>query len=557
MADENAQLKKTYRELLENLEKTEEKRPSRKRHPSLSGETDAAPLYTPLDIADCDVLDDIGMPGSPPFTRGVQMNMYRGRLWTMRQYAGFATAAETNRRYRFLLEKGQTGLSVAFDLPTQIGYDSDHAMARGETGKVGVAIDSIEDMEILFDKIPLDKISTSMTINSTASIILAMYITVAQRRGAQPSALRGTVQNDILKEYVARGTFIYPPEPSMRLVTDLFRYCGKNAEQWNVISISGYHMREAGCDAVQEVAFTLADGIAYVKSAIDAGLDVEKFGERLSFFFNGHSNFLEEVAKFRAARRLWCRIMQGKFGVKSSKASSLRFHTQTAGCSLTAQQPLNNIVRVALQTLAAVLGGTQSLHTNSYDEALALPTEEAVKVALRTQQLVAYESGVADFVDPLGGSYAVESLTNTIEKRARQYIDTIEEMGGMTKAIEKGYVQREIQNTSYNYQLSIEENKRVVVGVNRFIDEEEHAPPTLTIDPATEKDQIERLRAFKKGRDAGRVAAGLKSLEQAAADPQARLFERILDAVETGATIGEISDVFRKVFGEYKGAPVL
>ncbi|MFH1436106.1 MAG: methylmalonyl-CoA mutase family protein, partial [Pseudomonadota bacterium] len=421
MADENAQLKKVYREFLDSLKTTEEKQPPRKRHPSLSGEADAAPLYTPFDIADCDVLNDIGMPGSPPFTRGVQMNMYRGRLWTMRQYAGFASAAETNRRYRFLLDKGQTGLSVAFDLPTQIGYDSDHEMAKGEIGKVGVAIDSIEDMEILFDRIPLDKVSTSMTINSTAAIILAMYITVAKRKGTLPSALRGTVQNDILKEYIARGTFIYPPEPSMRLVTDLFRYCGKNVPQWNVISISGYHMREAGCDAVQEVAFTLTDGVEYVKSAIDAGLDVEKFGGRLSFFFNGHNNFLEEVAKFRAARRLWCRIMQGKFGVKSAKASSLRFHTQTAGCSLTAQQPLNNIVRVALQTLAAVLGGTQSLHTNSYDEALALPTEEAVKVALRTQQIVAHECGVADFVDPLGGSYAVESLTNTIEEKAKQY----------------------------------------------------------------------------------------------------------------------------------------
>jgi len=557
MSYSKEEFEKGYFRYLEKLKKTQEKSPGRKLHPSLSGEAIPDDLYTPLSIEDLDILGDIGFPGEPPFTRGVQSNMYRGRLWTMRQYAGFATAKETNRRYRFLLEKGQTGLSVAFDLPTQIGYDSDHPMAKGEVGKVGVAIDSIQDMEILFDGIPLDQVSTSMTINSTASILLAMYITVAKRKGVPAEKLRGTVQNDILKEYVARGTYIYPPAPSMRLVTDLFRYCGANVPQWNVISISGYHMREAGCDAIQEVAFTLADGIEYVRSAIEAGLNVEQFGDRLSFFFNSHINFLEEIAKFRAARRLWFRIMSEKFGVKSERACALRFHTQTAGCTLTAQQPLNNIVRVALQTLAAVLGGTQSLHTNSYDEALALPTEEAVKVALRTQQIVAYESGVADFVDPLAGSYAIEALTNRIEQKAREYIEKIEEMGGMIKAIEKGFVQREIQNTSYMYQVAIEEKKRIVVGVNEFIDEEEKVPPTLKIDPAIEREQVERLRNFKNSRDALVLSTSLEKLENAAKDPKGKIFENILDAVSAGATVGEISDVLRKVFGEYRGSPIV
>jgi methylmalonyl-CoA mutase N-terminal domain/subunit len=557
MGNDTSRYRESVDQYLKKLKKAEEKKPPRKSFPCLAGDESPAPLYTALDTESMDWLADLGFPGEPPFTRGVQPNMYRGRLWTMRQYAGFATAAETNRRYRFLLEKGQTGLSVAFDLPTQIGYDSDHVMARGEIGKVGVAIDSIEDMETLFDEIPLDKVSTSMTINSTASIVLAMYITVAKRRGIDPASLQGTVQNDILKEYVARGTYIFPPGPSMRLVTDLFRFCGGSVPSWNVISISGYHMREAGCDAVQEVAFTLADGIEYVKSAIEAGLNVEEFGGRLSFFFNCHQNFLEEVAKFRAARRLWCRLMQDRFGVKSPRASALRFHTQTAGCSLTARQPLNNVVRVTLQTLAAVLGGTQSLHTNSYDEALALPTEEAVKVALRTQQVVGYESGVADFVDPLGGSYAVESLTSRIEEKAREYIASIDEMGGMTRAIEKGYVQKEIQNTSYQYQLSVEEKKRVVVGVNQFIDEEEKVPPTLKIDPAVEREQVERLGKFKAGRDEAAWTGALEKLENAARDPGAALFEHILASVEAGGTVGEISDVLRKVFGEYKGAPVL
>jgi methylmalonyl-CoA mutase N-terminal domain/subunit len=546
-----------YEKFLGRLKKSEEKRPPRPIHPVLSGGQVPAPLYTPLDTQDLDWLEDIGLPGEPPFTRGVQANMYRGRLWTMRQYAGFATAAETNRRYRFLLEKGQTGLSVAFDLPTQIGYDSDHPMARGEVGKVGVAIDSIEDMEVLFGEIPLDKVSTSMTINSTASVVLAMYIAVARRRGVPPEQLRGTVQNDILKEYIARGTYIFPPGPSMRLVTDLFRHCGKRVPQWNVISISGYHMREAGCDAVQEVAFTLADGLAYVQAAVEAGLDVEQFGERLSFFFNCHGNFLEEVAKFRAARRLWCRLLMERFGVKSPRAAALRFHTQTAGCTLTAQQPLNNVVRVTLQTLAAVLGGTQSLHTNSYDEALALPTEEAVKVALRTQQIVGYESGVADVVDPLAGSYAVESLTSMIERRARAYIVKIDEMGGMARAIEKGYVQKEIQATAYAYQLAVEERARTVVGVNEFVDEEKTRPPTLKIDPSVERDQAERLRLFKAARKEGPWKDALGRLDNAARDPKAGLFEPILAAVEAGGTVGEISDVLRGVFGEYKGVPVL
>lgn len=541
----------------EKLRKVEEKRPPRHIYPLLAQDTIPAPIYTPLDIQEMDFTKEIGFPGIPPFTRGIQPNMYRGRLWTMRQYAGFATAEETNRRYRFLLEKGQTGLSVAFDLPTQIGYDSDHEMAKGEVGKVGVAIDTIEDMDRLFDSIPLDKVSTSMTINSTASIILAMYIGIAKRRGIDPKKLRGTVQNDILKEYIARGTYIFPPKQSMRLVTDLFRFCGENVPLWNVISISGYHMREAGCDAVQEVAFTLADGIEYVKSAIEAGLNVEKFGERLSFFFNCHNNFLEEVAKFRAARRMWAKIMKERFGVKSQRAMALRFHTQTAGCTLTASQPLNNIIRVTIQTLAAVLGGTQSLHTNSYDEALALPTEEAVKVALRTQQIVAYESGIADFIDPFGGSYVIEALTNNIEKEAVKYIEKIDSMGGMTKAIEAGYIQREIHSTSYKYQLSIEEKKRIIVGVNKFEDEEEKIPPTLKIDPAIEENQIKRLREFKSRRNTQAVKNTLSELEEKAGDESAPLLETILKAVENGATVGEISDVLRKVFGEYKASSIV
>jgi methylmalonyl-CoA mutase N-terminal domain/subunit len=550
-------LKEAHEGFRKKLAASEEKRPARKLGGLLAGDENPEPLYTPLDIEHGTYLEKLGFPGQPPFTRGVQPNMYRGRLWTMRQYAGFGTAAATNERYHFLLEKGQTGLSVAFDLPTQIGYDSDHHMSRGEVGKVGVAIDTIEDMETLFDGIPLDKVTTSMTINSTAMILLGMYIAVARKRGIEAKALGGTVQNDILKEYIARGTYIYPPKPSMRLITDLFRYCGESVPRWNTISISGYHMREAGCDAVQEVAFTIADGLEYVRAAVDMGLDVDRFGSRLSFFFNCHSNFLEEVAKFRAARRLWARLMEERFDATSPKAMSLRFHTQTAGCSLTAQQPLNNVVRVTLQAMAAALGGTQSLHTNSFDEALALPTEQAVRVALRTQQIIAHESGVADFVDPLGGSYAVESLTDRIEDRAMDYIRRIDEMGGMVPAIEAGFVQREIQNTSYAYQLDLEKERKVMVGMNRFQEEETLKPDVLRVDEEVGRGQIARLEAFRSRRDADRHAASLKALEDAASTPEAPLFERVLDAVEADATVGEISDVMRKVFGEYRGAPLV
>ncbi len=550
-------LKQAVDAFRDGLAKAEEKRPPRKLGGLLAGDADPEPLYTPLDAEETDYLEDLGFPGQLPFTRGVQPNMYRGRYWTMRQYAGFGTAAATNKRYHFLLEKGQTGLSVAFDLPTQIGYDSDHHMSRGEIGKVGVAIDSIEDMETLFDGIPLDKVTTSMTINSTAAILLAMYIAVARRRGIEAAALGGTVQNDILKEYVARGTYIYPPKPSLRLITDIFRYCGENVPRWNTISISGYHMREAGCDAIQEVAFTIADGLEYVKAAVDMGLDVDKFGSRLSFFFNCHSNFLEEIAKFRAARRLWARLMKERFGATSPKAMSLRFHTQTAGCTLTAQQPLNNVVRVTLQAMAAALGGTQSLHTNSFDEALALPTEQAVRVALRTQQVIAYESGVADFVDALGGSYAIEALTNRIEKSSMDYIRRIDEMGGMVQAIEAGYVQKEIQNTAYAYQLDVEKKRKVVVGVNQFQEDESTRPDVLRVDEEVGREQVQRLQAFRGRRDAAKHGAAISALEDAASTPDAPVFERILDAVESDATIGEISDVLRRVFGEYKGAPLI
>ncbi|MBW2264039.1 MAG: methylmalonyl-CoA mutase [Deltaproteobacteria bacterium] len=541
----------------DKLVRAEEKRPPRKLGGMLADDTDPEPLYTPLDAEATSYLEDLGFPGEEPFTRGVQPNMYRGRYWTMRQYAGFGTAAATNKRYHFLLDKGQTGLSVAFDLPTQIGYDSDHTMSRGEIGKVGVAIDSIEDVETLFDGIPLDKVTTSMTINSTASILLGMYIAVAKRRGIEAKALGGTVQNDILKEYIARGTYIYPPTPSMRLVTDIFRYCGDNVPRWNTISISGYHMREAGCDAIQEVAFTIADGLEYVKAAVDMGLDVDRFGSRLSFFFNCHSNFLEEIAKFRAARRLWARLMKDRFGATSPKAMSMRFHTQTAGCSLTAQQPLNNVVRVTLQAMAAALGGTQSLHTNSFDEALALPTEQAVRVALRTQQVIAHESGVADFVDALGGSYAIEALTNRIEDRAVDYIRRIDEIGGMVQAIEAGFVQKEIQNTAYAYQLDVEKKRKIVVGVNKFQEDESTRPDVLRVNEEVGREQVQRLQAFRARRDAQKHAAAIKTLEDAASTPDAPVFERILDAVEADATIGEISDVLRKVFGEYKGAPLI
>ena len=532
----------------ERLAKLEAKAKPRRRAPALS---DAAPLYTRLDLGDFDPDRELGLPGEPPFTRGVQPNMFRGRFWTMRQYAGFGTARETNERFRYLLEQGQTGLSVAFDLPTQTGYDSDDPHAEGEVGRCGVAIDTLEDLELLFDKIPLDKVTTSMTINSTAAVLLAMYVAAAKRRGIDPRALGGTIQNDVLKEYVARGTYIHPPRPSMRLITDIFAWCGKQVPKWNVISISGYHMREAGCSAVQEVAFTLADGLAYVQAAIDAGLQVDAFGERLSFFFASHNNLLEEVAKFRSARRLWARLLAERFGVTNPKALALRFHTQTGGCTLTAQQPLNNAVRVAFQALAAVLGGTQSLHTNSFDEALSLPTQDAVTLALRTQQIVAYETGAADVVDPLAGSYLVETLTDRIEREAREYLRKIDELGGMVAAIEAGYVQREIQNTSYAFQLEVESGLRTVVGVNDFV-ADAPKPKTLRIDPKIEREQVERLRAVRAKRDAKAWAAALERLEGAARDPHGELMPEVLAAVEALASIGEISGVLRRVFGEYR-----
>src|SRR5580700_7557178 len=514
------------------------------------------PLYTPADLANSDYDRDVGYPGDFPFTRGVQATMYRGRLWTMRQYAGMGDAEESNKRYKYLLAHGTTGLSVAFDLPTQIGLDSDNPLATGEVGKVGVAIDSIEDMQRLFEGIDLTRISTSMTINATASILLALYVAVARRQGADIGKLSGTVQNDVLKEYIARGTYIYPPQQAMRVITDMFAWANENVPEWNTISISGYHMREAGSTAVQEVAFTLGNGMAYVEAAIRAGLDVDKFAPRLSFFFNAHNNFLEEVAKFRAARRMWARIMREHFKAKSPKSWMLRFHTQTAGSTLTAQQPENNIVRTAIQALAAVLGGTQSLHTNSYDEALALPTEQAARIALRTQQVIAYESGVPQTVDPLAGSYYIEALTNEIEKRALEYLDKIEVMGGMLKAIERGFVQQEIQNAAYEYQQKVDNQEAIVVGVNRFEVEEEKAIPIQSIDPALEPRQVERVRALRARRDSQPWADSLKRVEDAARSG-ANLMPYIVAAVESHATVGEISDTMRKVFGEYKEAVVI
>jgi methylmalonyl-CoA mutase N-terminal domain/subunit len=514
------------------------------------------PLYTPADLANWDYDRDVGYPGQFPFTRGPQTTMYRGRLWTMRQYAGMGDAEDSNRRYKYLLANGTTGLSVAFDLPTQIGMDSDSPMAMGEVGKVGVAIDSIEDMQRLFDGIPLEKITTSMTINATAAILLALYIAVAKRQGSDPRKLGGTVQNDILKEYIARGTYIYPLAQAMRIVTDIFGYANQHVPEWNTISISGYHMREAGCTAVQEVAFTLGNGMAYVQAAINAGLDVDKFAPRLSFFFNSMSNFLEEVAKFRAARRMWARIMRDQFGAKNPRSWMLRFHTQTAGSSLTAQQPENNIVRTALQALAAVLGGTQSLHTNSYDEALALPTEQAVRVALRTQQIIAYESGVAQTIDPLAGSYYIESLTNEIEKHALGYLDKIDAMGGMLKAIERGFVQQQIQNSAYVYQQAVDRLEQVVVGVNRFEQEQEKPIETLHLNEDLERQQVERLRELRARRDQGPWQASLSAVEDAARSG-ANLMPVIITAVESYATVGEISDTLRRVFGEYKEAVVI
>ena len=511
---------------------------------------DVKRLFTPLDAPEEAYTDSQGVPGHYPFTRGVQPTMYRGRFWTMRQYAGFGTAEQTNERYKYLLDHGQTGLSVAFDLPTQIGYDSDHELAEGEVGKVGVAVDTLRDVEILFDGIPLDRVSTSMTINSPAAVLLAMYIAVAEKQGVARDKLQGTIQNDLLKEYVARGTYIFPPGPSLKVITDILAFCKENVPQWNTISISGYHIREAGSSAVQEVAFTLANGIAYVQAAIDAGLNVDEFGGRLSFFFNCHNNLLEEVAKFRAARRLWAKIMKERFGAKDPRSMMLRFHTQTAGCSLTAQQPDNNVVRVTIQTLASVLGGTQSLHTNSRDEALCLPTEDSVRIALRTQQIVAHESGVADTVDPLGGSYCVEAMTDEIENKAREYIDKIDSLGGVVKAIEAGYIQQEIGDSAFAYQRAVESGDQVVVGVNRFQIKEEPPSRLLKVDAAVEKYQKDKLARVRSERNAETVTASLESLRRTVTDG-GNVVPPIFEAVKTYASLGEICDVLRGVYGEY------
>ena len=508
--------------------------------------------YTPADV-EVDYLEDLGFPSQYPFTRGVQPTMYRGRLWTMRQYAGYATAEESNARYKYLLEQGQTGLSVAFDLATQIGYDADDPLAEGEVGRVGVSISSLDDMRTLFDGIPLDRVSTSMTINAPAAILLAMVIAVGKAQGVEPRQLRGTVQNDILKEYVARGTYIFPPRPSMRLVTDLFRYCAAEVPRWNTISISGYHIREAGSTAVQEVAFTLANGVAYVQAAMEAGLDVDTFAPRLSFFFNAHNDFLEEIAKFRAARRLWAQLMRDRFGAQDPRSWRLRFHTQTAGCTLTAQQPEVNVVRVTLQALAAVLGGTQSLHTNSRDEALWLPTEESVRIALRTQQVIGHESGVANTVDPLAGSYVIEHLTNEIERRARAYIDRIDALGGALAAIEQGYVQQEIADAAYRYQREVDAGDRIVVGVNAYqVEEGQVALERLAVDPAIEERQRARLAALRARQDGERASAALARIEAAARAPDEPLMDLFIAAVEADCTLGEICGVLRQVWGEYR-----
>ncbi len=526
--------------------------PERRKRFETSSGVEVRRLYTPEDAA-TSYNANLGFPGQYPFTRGVQPTMYRGRFWTMRQYAGYASAAETNARYRFLLEQGQTGLSVAFDLPTQIGYDADHPLAAGEVGRVGVSISSLADMETLLAGIPLDKVSISMTINGPAAILLAMVIAAGKKQGVEPATLRGTIQNDILKEYVARGTYIFPPQPSMRLITDTFRYCAEHMPRWNTISISGYHMREAGCTAVQEVAFTLANGIEYVKAAVDAGLDVDRFAGRLSFFFNAHNNLLEEVAKFRAARRLWARFMRERFGAKNPRSWQLRFHTQTAGSTLTAQQPDNNVVRVTLQALAAVLGGTQSLHTNSRDEALALPSEQSVQIALRTQQIIAHESGVAETVDPLAGSYFVEHLTDEIERRANQYIEKIDALGGALRSIERGFIQREIQEAAYRAQQAAEQSNQVVVGVNRFVtDEQQQSLDLLQVDEAVQERQATQLQALREQRDNDRAAESLARLEAAARQHDAPLMPLFLRAVEAYVTLGEICGLLRQVFGEYE-----
>ncbi len=538
------------------LSKTLSKFKERKDEFVNSSDIPVSRLYTPLDAGNDEYTSKLGFPGEYPFTRGVQPTMYRGKFWTMRQYSGFATAKESNERYKFLLTQGQTGISIAFDLPTQIGYDSDDPISEGEVGKVGVAIDSLHDMEVLFDGIPLDKISTSMTINAPAAVLLAMYIVVAEKQGVSMDKLNGTIQNDILKEYAARGTYIFPPMQSMRLITDIFEFASKNMPSFNTISISGYHIREAGSTAAQEVAFTLANGIAYVEAAIKTGLDVDDFAGRLSFFFNAHNDLFEEAAKFRAARRLWAKIMNERFHAKNPRSMMLRFHTQTGGSTLTAQQPDNNIARVTIQTLAAVLGGTQSLHTNSKDEALALPTTESVQIALRTQQIVANESGICDTVDPLAGSYYVESLTDKIEEMAVKYIDQIDSLGGAVKAIEMGYVQKEIADSAYKYQKEIESGKRIVVGVNKFHVDEPPVEGLLTIDLETESQQIASLKKDKQNRDASAVETALSNLKSAAMSDD-NLMPILIDAVKNYATLGEICNVLREVFGEYKSVEIL
>ena len=509
--------------------------------------------FGPNNTKPVEYAEDLGGPGEFPFTRGARESMYRGRFWTMRQYAGFATASESNERYKYLLGQGTTGLSVAFDLPTQIGLDSDDELAAGEVGKVGVAIDSLDDMLTLFDGIPLDQVSTSMTINATASTLLCLYLAVARKQGVSFGKVNGTIQNDILKEYIARGTYIYPPSPSMRLITDTFAYCADEVPNWNTISISGYHIREAGSTAAQEIAFTLGDGIAYVEAALSAGLDIDTFAPRLSFFFNSHNNLIEEIAKFRAARRIWARLMKDRFHASNKKSMMLRFHTQTAGSTLTAQQPEVNIVRTTVQALAAVLGGTQSLHTNSMDEALSLPTEHAARIALRTQQVIANESGVADIVDALGGSYAVESITNSLEEKALDYIDKIDAMGGMLKAIETGYVQREIQEAAYEFQRALEKKEAIVVGVNKYRMEEAHSVPILKVDPQVELDQVERLKNLRSRRPAEAAAAAIGKLKAGASEDK-NLVPVILEAVEAHVTVGEISNTLREVWGEYREA---
>ncbi|MBO8167731.1 MAG: methylmalonyl-CoA mutase family protein [Thermoanaerobacteraceae bacterium] len=513
-------------------------------------------LYTPADVKDLDYQRDLGFPGEYPFTRGVQPTMYRGRLWTMRQFAGFATAEESNQRYKFLLEKGQTGLSVAFDMPTLMGYDSDHPFSEGEVGRCGVAIDSLADMEVLFDGIPLDKVSTSMTINGPAAILWAMYIATAEKQGVPSEKLRGTIQNDILKEYIAQKSWIFPPEPSMRIITDIFEYASKHVPKWNTISISGYHIREAGATAVQELAFTLADGFAYVEAGIEAGLDVDDFAPRLSFFFNSHMDFFEEIAKYRAARRIWAKRMKEKYGAKNPRSWLMRFHTQTAGCSLTAEQPENNIVRTAFEALAAVLGGTQSLHTNSMDEVLALPTEKAVQIALRTQQIIAYETGVTNTIDPLAGSYFVESLTNEMEAEAEKYFEKIERLGGVLKAIEKGFFQQEIADAAYEYQRAIEKKERIIVGVNEYVNpDEELEIEILKIDPAVEEKQKQKVAELRRTRDNVAVQNTLSAMKKAAQSKE-NLIPYILDAVRAYATLGEIVQELKSVFGEYKEQPM-